>query len=244
MRICNKCHEIKPLIDYYLYRPSVCKQCLVSATLAYRKANPERAKETANKAHRRYYLNHRDKRLYAAYHSYRRRKAEGRIDRQRKNELGRLWYARNPDKIKASRQKLNATDHAKQYHREYAVNNRQRLRTIKKRWKERNPEAVRFYKRITQRRRQTRMIGQVTAKQWKRIILFYGRACAICHIPESEVPLTIDHFIPLSKGGTNNWYNVWPLCLSCNSRKHDKIPTESHPPHVAILEQTADWKVA
>jgi len=70
------------------------------------------------------------------------------------------------------------------------------------------------------------MIGTVTAKQWKEIILFYGRACALCHVPESESPLTIDHFVPVSKGGVHNWWNVWPLCLPCNSKKKNKMPKE------------------
>ena len=133
-------------------------------------------------------------------------------------------------------------DHRRLYlHTRYHSNKRERLKLIKRRWKERHPDEVRLHKRISQRRRQTRMIGTITAKQWKQILLFYGRACAICHIPESEVPLTIDHFIPISKGGNNYWYNVWPLCLSCNSKKRDKMPTESQPPHVAVMRRTGTF---
>jgi len=44
--------------------------------------------------------------------------------------------------------------------------------------------------------------------------------CEKCHTTEK---LTIDHIIPISKGGTNDLSNLQLLCRSCNSRKRDKI---------------------
>jgi 5-methylcytosine-specific restriction endonuclease McrA len=36
-------------------------------------------------------------------------------------------------------------------------------------------------------------------------------------------PLTIDHIVPKSKGGSSHISNLRPLCCGCNNKKADKI---------------------
>ncbi|HAY43945.1 MAG TPA: HNH endonuclease [Micrococcaceae bacterium] len=43
--------------------------------------------------------------------------------------------------------------------------------------------------------------------------------CAYC----GKNANTIDHVIPRSRGGQNTWENLVAACLSCNSRKADKM---------------------
>ena len=50
--------------------------------------------------------------------------------------------------------------------------------------------------------------------------------CAICGKPIDFNKMTIDHKIPLSKGGTNEISNLQPSCLGCNLMKADFTVTE------------------
>lgn len=40
---------------------------------------------------------------------------------------------------------------------------------------------------------------------------------------EDLFPLTVDHIIPKSKGGSDNMENKQPMCARCNNKKGNKI---------------------
>jgi 5-methylcytosine-specific restriction endonuclease McrA len=50
--------------------------------------------------------------------------------------------------------------------------------------------------------------------------------CYICGKKFSEGKLSIDHVIPLSKKGKNDWTNMATCCKECNSMKGDKLLSE------------------
>ena len=52
-----------------------------------------------------------------------------------------------------------------------------------------------------------------------KIIEFKLESCAIC---KSTEKLTIDHIVPLSKGGTHDLLNLQCLCIKCNQKKGSK----------------------
>ena len=58
---------------------------------------------------------------------------------------------------------------------------------------------------------------------FKRIAARDGFRCLVCH---STDELTIDHDIPLSRGGTNDDGNLQLLCGPCNSRKGSSTTAE------------------
>jgi 5-methylcytosine-specific restriction endonuclease McrA len=51
--------------------------------------------------------------------------------------------------------------------------------------------------------------------------------CVYCG---SSQQLTIDHVIPRSAGGSDNWENLVTACRSCNTRKGNRTPEESNMP--------------
>lgn len=50
----------------------------------------------------------------------------------------------------------------------------------------------------------------------------YLRRCAYCGIELNIFNSVIDHTTPLSRGGTNEIYNLTPSCSYCNARKSTK----------------------
>ena len=46
-----------------------------------------------------------------------------------------------------------------------------------------------------------------------------GKPCVECGAPSD----TVDHIVPLSRGGTNDIGNLQPMCWNCNRKKGAKI---------------------
>jgi 5-methylcytosine-specific restriction endonuclease McrA len=54
-------------------------------------------------------------------------------------------------------------------------------------------------------------------------------AAGICHYCGQKVPhqeLTMDHLVPLSRGGRSTKENLVPSCKECNTRKKTMLPLE------------------
>lgn len=53
--------------------------------------------------------------------------------------------------------------------------------------------------------------------------------CCYCSAPVTKSQATMDHVLPISKGGKTNWENIVTACGSCNSRKGNKTGPEWKP---------------
>jgi 5-methylcytosine-specific restriction endonuclease McrA len=80
----------------------------------------------------------------------------------------------------------------------------------------------------------------------KNILRRDGFKCMYCG--DHKPPLTVDHIIPRSRGGTDQWENLVCACIKCNNRKGNRTPEEAHmklltvprkPHHVLFLKHYA-----
>lgn len=55
--------------------------------------------------------------------------------------------------------------------------------------------------------------------QRQRSLNLYGGRCCFCGKPQAE---TLDHLVPLAKGGYTSPGNLLPACASCNHAKSDR----------------------
>lgn len=74
----------------------------------------------------------------------------------------------------------------------------------------------------------------------QNIFLRDNHQCQYCGKKVSEKKLTIDHVIPISKGGRHEWDNVVAACSKCNNRKGNKLADQAD---MALLKrpQRPSW---
>ncbi len=92
-------------------------------------------------------------------------------------------------------------------------------------WKIRSPSIVLevpSYIRLLQQGRER--AWKVPAVNRREVFRRDHHTCQYCSATRD---LTIDHVIPLSKGGSHTWENVVTACQSCNQRKGDRLPEQA-----------------
>ena len=95
---------------------------------------------------------------------------------------------------------------------------KRRLENVRK-YRKNNRDKTTIWKQ-NRRSRELGAKGSFTEKEWVDLKTSYNNLCAFCKL---DVKLTVDHIIPLCKGGSNSIDNIQPLCMPCNSKKHIKI---------------------
>lgn len=113
-------------------------------------------------------------------------------------EATRRWSERNSDKRRAYR--MATRDARRAYHRQHYAANKARY----------------FANSRRHRARRVAAEGSHTAQEWEALCAFYNQRCLHCGNSGS---LTVDHVIPLSKGGRDDTSNLQPLCRPCNIAK-------------------------
>lgn len=79
----------------------------------------------------------------------------------------------------------------------------------------------------TKRKRRAAQAGagshQFTSADWLRLQRRHNFCCVYCG---ERRRLTMDHVVPLVRGGTHSIGNILPACLSCNCRKQGRFVME------------------
>lgn len=105
----------------------------------------------------------------------------------------------------------------------YEANKERRMRQNRV-WRCRNPERVKLY-RHNQELLEKRAIvphASLTPRNLAELLRRQNGICAICCSPMTD-SYTLDHIIPLSKGGPHAIYNIQLTHHHCNSMKQAKV---------------------
>lgn len=160
----------------------------------WNKNNTERRKEIANS----YYQRNKDK-----HKKYRKENSE----KIKKSQ--RAWYEKNKEVV------LNRNT-------DWAKKNGKKVKIIKNRYYKKNKSLFLIYCN-NRRTKENENGGYITLEQWNDLKSKFDYTCPMCKKREPEIILTIDHIVPISKGGSGWIYNIQPLCRVCNSLKSVKI---------------------
>lgn len=205
MRKCSACGETKPLEHFNRRssakdgRQSRCRSCEARASQDWRRANADRV--VAN--NRRW----RQENPGTADTATRRWRQE---NEERYKAAKALWQERNRDRrLERARQDRAA--------------NPDKYRSALAAWKVANPERVREYQRKRRAAGYGGALGKVDAEiAWLRD----GGACGLCGLPIDHAlswpdpeSASLDHILPLAKGGMHDQDNVQWAHLVCNLRK-------------------------
>lgn len=87
-----------------------------------------------------------------------------------------------------------------------------------------NIEQARHDKRRHEATRRRRGSGKISRDEWMAVVAEAGSCCFYCGAAVEKI--TIDHIIPLAKGGVNKAANLVGACTKCNASKAAADPIE------------------
>ncbi len=138
--------------------------------------------------------------------------------------LRAAWFALHPNASREAslRFRQNNPERARELSRAAYMNHVGRRRATSARW----AKANRDRKSAAEQGRRVLLLGLQSAVDpatWAAMVEVAGGRCGYCGI---EAPLTMDHRVPLSRGGRHEIANLIPACKPCNSRKHTRTEEE------------------
>lgn len=140
---------------------------------------------------------------------------------ERQAQNNRQWVSKHRDQRQKQQSAWYLRNQGQQRERvrQWRVANREHYIARHKRYVKRHPEKI----KAIQNRRRARLMGnggRLTEQEWSTIKLSFNNTCLRCGRCEPEISLSMDHVIPLSRGGRHEAANIQPLCFDCNRWKN------------------------
>lgn len=231
MKICRSCKIIKSARDFHSAprnldgMASFCKKCII---IRYEK---DLSKITI--------------RLENLEQNYNRNGVCGKICSECKIDKPLTDFSPNKNGLYGKQSKCRSchtkkydnSDNRKKYKKEWQIKNKDIANEATKRWRNRNPDKAKSSKRIWAKNNPDKVrLHKLAHKHKRRLLLNDGRrndltskqiealllqypACMLC---DSSKDITIEHFVPITRGGENTLDNVGVFCNSCNGTKGNR----------------------
>ena len=242
----------KKIVEYKARHYQENREKINAANKRHREENPEwhrdydRRYYEENKEHikaraREYFWENRERYREAAREYYLRNQEEIR-------QKAREYYEQNKERILPYAKEYREANQEQiaRYQSEYREKNAERFREYRqenreeraerfKRWYEENREAVRAYRKANRERYNAHARnryalvkeaeGTHTFEEVFQMQEDQDHLCAYCEGPLFG-ELHVDHMIPISQGGRNDWTNLAVTCPACNLHKNARTAEE------------------
>ena len=158
--------------------------------------------------------------------------------RSRCKECVKQYRENNKDKIREYK-KIHRNE-IREYQKEYRENNKDKIKEYNEEYKDKIKEYQKEYQKEyrqsekgklsafnssnKRRLREKNQGNGLTKEQWLEMMKFFNWTCAYSGecIGGNSKKRSIDHIIPLNKGGEHEVWNCVPMLRSLNSSKRDK----------------------
>jgi 5-methylcytosine-specific restriction endonuclease McrA len=201
-KYCAGCDKVKSYSEFGVCRRNttgIQSRCL-ECQAAYQKNRWARMTQEERNME---YAKNRDRQLQ--YYKDRRLKMT-ECDYERERAQDRALYWANPEKFLTK-------------DRVYYHENREKSISRVRRWQKCNPDKVKIYSQLAYHRRHAH--GGINFDDI-RYLIESQPLCPYCNDLLTEDNRSIDHIVPVVKGGTNDLYNLTLCCKPCNSSKNKK----------------------
>ena len=198
-KACSKCKQQKPSCEFYKDPRATTglQSCCIECQKRWNKENSERLAQ--------------NKRQWRKSPEVKARIAE----------YSKQYAAKNKEELKSRRKSYywkNREKVLKQFN-DWAKDNGAKIKINRTQSRKANPALYRSYSATRRARMKNAQTFQITKMEFQKL---YSSNCFYCQ----GTATSIDHVIPLSRGGNHSIGNLVACCLSCNSSKKDKTITE------------------